>query len=476
MAASGPRVATSPATPYPGRNATHRVFFADIRMPAEGDAGQIEGRSALRRAVRNFGKLLRGRGVAAVLELVTVGLLARALSPGSFGNIVLIQTYVLVVRGLFNFKLYEVLVRFGVPLLEDADHSAFRQLLRITLLLDLISSVVATLTAVLAAPLVGEILGWETGVAPVSMWYSCVLLTYGFGTAKGILRIFDRYDVLGIQLMVGPLLRLAGVLVIMLVDPTLRSFVIALVLATAIGNGYLIVQGLAELRRQLGTLELKLAFRRSWRGDFPELAKFVGIVYWQGNIDMLPRHVSTLLAGTILGSAGAGLLRLARETTKVLSKPGGLLRQVLYPDLVRMWLRGTDTFRMVLGRAILISALVGFGFVVAAMAGGSALLTVALGADYAAAAPLMTLLLLATTVELMATVLRAAGYAMGGAGAILRLHLFSSVFYLLLFVLLTPWLGLIGPGFAACAAALVPLGGTGLFVVRGIRERHAPES
>jgi len=435
----------------------------------DNDVTQDESLSTMRRAVRNFGKLLRGRGVAAVLELLTVGLLARVLSPGPFGNIVLIQTYVLVVRGLFNFKLYEVLVRFGVPLLESDDRLSFRQLLRITLLIDLVSTVIATVVAIAAAPLTGSLLGWENGVASTSMLYSCVLLTYGFGSAKGILRIFDRYDILGIQIMIGPVLRLLGVLLVMAVRPTLLWFVIALTVTTAIGNGYLIVQGLAELRRQLGTNVLIGPSLKSWRKQFPDLTAFIGIVYWQGNVDMLPRHISTLLAGTFLGASGAGLLRLARESTKILSKPGGLLRQVLFPDLVRMWVRGTRAFNLILVRAILISALFGLVFILASMFGGAPLLSTALGPDYAQAAPLMTLLLLAATIELMATILRAAGYAMGDAGAILRLHVFGSVFYLALFVALTPYLGLIGPGIAACIAALLPLVGIGLLVIRGIR-------
>jgi len=433
------------------------------------DVTQDESLSTMRRAFRNFGKLLRGRGVAAVLELLTVGLLARVLSPGPFGNIVLIQTYVLIVRGLLNFKLYEVLVRFGVPLLESDDRLSFRQLLRITLLIDLVSTVVATVVAIAAAPLTGRLLGWEDGVASASMLYSCVLLTYGFGTAKGVLRIFDRYDILGIQIMIGPVLRLLGVLLVMAMQPTLLWFVIALTVTTAMGNAYLIVQGLAELRRQLGTEVLTGPSLQSWRKQFPDLTAFIGIVYWQGNVDMLPRHISTLLAGTFLGASGAGLLRLARESTKILSKPGGLLRQVLFPDLVRMWVRGTRTFSLILVRAILISALFGLVFILASIFGGVPLLSTALGADYAQAAPLMTLLLLAATIELMATILRAAGYAMGDAGAILRLHVFGSVFYLALFVVLTPYLGLIGPGVAACIAALLPLAGIGLLVIRGIR-------
>ena len=128
---------------------------------------------------------------------------------------------------------------------------------------------------------------------------------------------------------------------------------------------------------------------------------------------------------------------------------------------------------MLLRHSILISELYGLVFVVASIFGGSLLLGATLGEDYAQAAPLLSLLMLATTFELLATVLRTAGYAMGHAGKILRLHLIGSVLYLLAFVVLTPYAGLIGPGLAACLAALVPLGGMWLLMRKNFRKSTA---
>ena len=432
----------------------------------------LERSAILRRAAHNFSRLLRSSGVAGVLELVTVAILARTLLPGLFGNLVLIQTYVLVFHGLFGFKLYEILVRFGVPLLEADDRASFRQLVRFTLLIDIASSLVATLVAVIVALTAHKLLGWDAGIDSLTVMYSMILLTHGYGTAKGVLRIFDRYDLLGNQVMIGPVLRLIGVLIVMSIEPTLMLFVIALAIATAASNLYLIAMGLMELRRQMGAVRFNGPSLRSWREQFPGLRKFMFILYWQGNVDLMPKHISTLLAGALLGSVGAGLLRLARESAKILSKPGGLLRQVLFPDLVRTWVHGNSSFLFILLRALLASALFGLIFVVGALFGGSALLTAALGVEYAPAAPLMTLLLLAATIELMATVLRDAGYAIGNAGKILWLYLISSAMYLVLFVALTKTLGLIGAGAAACIAALIPFVGTGLLVARGIRKQQ----
>ncbi len=409
---------------------------------------------------RNFGKLLRGRSVAAILEMATVVVLARSLSPANFGNIVLIQTYVLVVRELFNFKVFEAIIRFGVPMIESNEEKSFKQLLRLTLSIDILSAITATVVAIAAAPLTARVLGWDDNLTSIAMIYSSVLFIFGFGTAKGVLRLFDRFDILSKHLIVGPVLRLMGVFVVMLWEPTVFLFVVALTLATMGGNIYLNVRGWAEIQRRLSGFTLKKLSIKGWQEDFPGLKGFIAVIYWQANVDMLPKQLSTLMAGMFLGPQGAGLLRLSSEITKILSKPGELLQQVLFPDLVRMWNKGTSVFATLIKRALSVSTLYGLVFVAASVFGGPMVLTGALGEDYAQAAPLLSLLMLATTFELLATVLRSAAYAMGHAGKILRLHLMSSVLYLLMFTVITPYTGLIGPGLAACIATLVPLVGT----------------
>ena len=80
-----------------------------------------------------------------------------------------------------------------------------------------------------------------------------------------------------------------------------------------------------------------------------------------------------------------------------------------------------------------------------------------IGTEYTEAASLLTLMLLAATFELAGSPLRAAAYAMGKVAKILRIHLLSGLLYLGLFYLLTPVMGLPGPGVAAGIGSLLTL-------------------
>ncbi|MCZ6761494.1 MAG: lipopolysaccharide biosynthesis protein [Gammaproteobacteria bacterium] len=431
---------------------------------------RTEDQSLLRRIGRNFGKLLRGRGVAAVLELTTVAVLARSLSPENFGQLVLVQTYVQMVRGLFNFRLHETVVRFGVPVHDANNLHSLRRLLRLTLFIDIAASGASIVVAILAVPLAGLLFDWDQDLIFGALIYSSILLTSAKDTPKGILRLFDRFDALGIQLMISPFLRLLGVLIVSMQVPDVLSFVVVLALGTLAGNIYLIVRGWMEYGRQVGGSLLRGPSIKGWRDEFPDLRGFLSVVYLQSNLDNVQKQAPTLLAGALLGAAGAGMLRIAREATKILSKPGALLQQVLFPNLVRMWTRHTANFHSILLRIVLVSGVFGLVFISASIFGGRLLLTSILGPDYAEAAPLMSLLLFAATLELMVFMLRTGGYAMGLAGKILWLYAISAVLYVIAFIAITPSIGLLGPGFAACFSAAVTLVGISFLVSRGIRD------
>jgi O-antigen/teichoic acid export membrane protein len=132
-----------------------------------------------------------------------------------------------------------------------------------------------------------------------------------------------------------------------------------------------------------------------------------------------------------------------------------MIRQVVFPDLTRSWIQGSSDFNLVVYRTALLAGGLGLFFVLAGYFFGEALLGAIIGKEFVAAAPVLTLLLLASTFDLTASSLRSAAYAIGHAGKVLRLYVVSAVIYVALFIVLTLQVGLIGAGLAACAAALL---------------------
>ena len=408
------------------------------------------------RVLKNFGVVLRGRGIAAIFTLTATALMANALPAAEFGLVILLHTYVLAVRGILNFRTYEAIVRFGVPLHENGDDEGLKKLFHTTTLIDLASGIAATLLGVAAASFAGGFLHWDEQMISLAGLYSLVMLTTVINTPNGILRLYDRFDALSVFYTVGPAIRITGVLIAWLMNAGMFVFIAIWATAFVLENCWLIARGHLELKKHIKGPVWKNFNWRDIKNTGSEFRHFVMVVYWQTNIDLLPKHLSVLLAGSLLGPAAAGMFRLARDFSSVLSKPAMMLREVLFPDLTRILHTEAAGFHELGYRAVKVAGAAGLLLVLLSIPTAAPILGV-IGSDYTGASTLLTLMLLAATFELAGSPLRAIAYARGRVAPVLRIHFLSVVIYLGLFYVLTPVMGLNGPGLAACTGTLLTL-------------------
>lgn len=415
------------------------------------------GHNPMRKVLSNFGLLIRGRGVAGIMAFASTALMARTLGPSQFGVVILIQTYALLLNGLSNFRSFDAIVHFGVPIHDAGNTSALRRLFQICRRNDRRASVIAAIVAIVAAPLIGPRMGLQHDDVILLAAYCVVLLMTGTGTAIGILRIYEQLDALGRQMAVGPIVQFSGALIAWWFSAPLYVFVLVWAIAYTTENLYLHWLGRREYHRRLGHDTDHADTKPLDVNEFQGLRHFLWVSYWQSNMDLVPKYASTVLAGALMGSTPAGLMRLAREISGLLGKPALLIRQVVFLDLRRSWHQGSHEFKLVAYRTALLGSAFGFLFVLIAYFFGEQLLAALVSQQYIGAAPLLTMLLLASTMDLTASPLRSASYAIGYASKVLQMYIATTVLYVILFVALTAWLGLIGAGFAACITSAIPL-------------------
>ena len=408
------------------------------------------------RVLKNFGVVLRGRGIAALFTLTATALMANSLSASEFGLVILLHTYVLAVRGALNFRTFEAVVRFGVPLHESNDDQGLKRLFRSTSIIDFTASAAATLVGVSAASVAGGFLHWDDQMVSLATLYALVMLTTAIGTPNGILRLYDRFDALSVWYTVGPLVRVVLVAIAWMRDAHMYVFISIWAVAFLVENSWLFIRGHKELRVHLGGSIWQGFQWREIRQTSREFRHFIAVVYWQTNVDLLPKHLAVLLAGGLLGPAAAGMFRLARDFSTILSKPAMMLREVLFPDLTRILHTGSEGFHELGYRAVRLAGLTGLVLEMVSIPTAGPVLGI-IGEEYTRASTLVTLMLLAATFELAGSPLRAAAYAMGRVSSTLRIHILGVMVYFGLFYFLTPGLGLTGPGIAAIVASFLTL-------------------
>ena len=421
------------------------------------------------RVLANFWILIRGRGAAAIMAFGATALMARSLGPAEFGLVVLMHTYAMLIRALLDFGTADAIVRFGVPAHDASDNHTLGKLIKVCRRIDKQASITAAILALLVAPFAGPAIGMDTKHVMLLMAYSTILLTPGAGSAAGLLRLNDRFDIGGRQMTIAPTIRFLGVVIAWGLGAPVEIFVAIWGAAYVAENVYLLWQAKHKYRVQIKQALAGASLKDASINDFDGLRHFIWVTYWQSNIDLLPKHFTTLLVGHLLGPAEAGLLRLAREIASALSRPALLIRQVVFADLTRAWNEGSASFDIVAYRTALLGGLLGMAFVALSYFFGEYLLGGLLGAQFIAAKDVLTLMLLAATLDLATSPLLSGLYAMGHALKTLRVTMVSTAIYLLLFILLTRHYGLLGAGLAAVAGAALTL--TGMVILMRSNKR-----
>ena len=426
--------------------------------------------SVTRRVARNFGWLLSGRGAGALLALAATALMARNLGPEPFGLVILLHTAAHILRHLCSVKSSEAAIRFGQHLLDrnsgrNQPTTAWLDLIGALFRFDLLIALSAATLAAAGLVFAAEPMGLPADMADAAWIYVAALICTATGAAKGALRGLDRYRLLSVQLMAAPALRLAGVAACIGFAAPIEWYV------TVWGASLLLEHALllTSATPYLGLPKFGTPIRPALAAQ-PKLAPFLKAVYWQSNLDMVPRHGATLAVGLLFGAHSAGIYRLARDIAEVVSKPVVLLRQAIFPDLTELWNENKSAFLSLTWRASAALALVGGVFVLAALAFGADLLALLAGEPFRAGATLLALLLGAAALELGAAPLRPASYAMDGVVQVLILQSMAVALFFATLFATKPLIGLDGAGWAALASASASICGM-VWLVRRTAQR-----
>jgi len=407
-----------------------------------------------------------GRIGASVLNLAAVTIMARVLDLTDFGTVVLVFIYLMTIRVLANIKPFLAIIRWGVPALDNSDRETLHQLLVLTRRIDLCAALFATALGFSLAPVIGPLLSWDQTTINYTMMFSAVLLTSGAGTATGFLRLIDRFDIIAFGAFIGPAVRCAGALMAWLLGYGTPFFIAVWCLSLGAESFYLIWRGRQSYRAQQFRISV---FDNTSLDRFPGLPRFLSITYIQTLLDLVPHRFATLMVGASLGAESAGLFRVASEIYTVLARPAVLLRQVVFPDLTRLWTNSRTEFQHVVVKVCIVSGLIGLCFVVPSIFFGDWFMGTVFGKQFEVAGNLLTWLLVAATFELGGAVLRPAGYAIGKPGAILAGHLVSTLAFLVSFYSTIEPFGLTGVGISVALGSFMVWLGMVYVVLRKTR-------
>jgi len=416
-------------------------------------AEEIAGvRPILKRVVTNAGMLLGGRTVNAVLSLAYMAIAARTLGVRELGVLVLIQAFAQFLGDVVKFQSWQTIIHYGAQPLAAGETRPFQRVLRFTLVLDLASTVLGIAVGMAGSFLFAGRLGWTPQEAPGAAVFMLTIAFMVSATPIGLLRIFDRFDVMARQAALIAFLRLSGCVAAWLLMPNLTGFLLAFAFGTVGSWLYLAGSALAELRKR------NLLAGIPWGDPLSEGMPGVWRFAWNTNLtttlEVAFTHAATLLVGGLVGPSQAAFWRVGRQVADAIAKPAKLLTPALYPELARLRAehRHGEMWRLARQVGFLAGGLGAVLLAISAFA-GPPLLAAVMGAGFAPAATVMTWQVGAAVIGVFALPLEPMLISLGKPGLAVRVRLTVGA----LFLAILPWLvttfGLIGAGAGLVAAA-----------------------
>ncbi len=425
-----------------------------------------------RRIFKNAGLLLSGRATNGLLGLATLSLSARGLGLEQFGVFVLLQTYVQVIMALATFQSWQAVIRYGAICMEKKDTAGFQTLVKFTSLLDLGGVAAGGAIGYFVAPLVGPYVGWSADVIGYAQIFSLQILFTVLATPTGLLRLFDRFDLLAGQAVVTPFVRLVGVGLAVLFEAPFWVYLAAWFIASVAGGVVLVFVGWREAARRgwlkgmtLSLKEITTAHAGIWR-----FAVFSNL---HSSLLTVTAQMSTFLVGVIAGPAAAGLFKIGRDVATAISKPAELLNQSIYPEFARLGSRGDwRDFKRLILRGAAVAASGGAAMLVLAWLAGHIFISAFFGAAFTAAYVPLVLLVATAGLTLCGFAMEPALYAMGKPSIPLRIETAVILLvYLPTLLILTRIYGPTGAAIASFAAAAASLAAMTLLTAVELRRR-----
>ena len=401
----------------------------------------------LRSLLKNTSYLGISRVVAAICGIATIALAGRALGLLLLGTLILITSYTKAASGLAKFQSWQVIVRYGGHGVAHGDPEHFKIATGFAFSLDLLSGIAGMLVAVAILPFISQWVGIQPQYLWLAMLYCTLLPTMGAATPSGVLRVLDRFDLIGWSDTATPITRAALAVVAYITGAPFAAYVAIWYVTDLLGDLFTWFLAWRELRRT-GHLE---GIRPTLRPTvLPGAWRFAIDVNLAASVQAIWGPSGRLVVGGLLGPAGAALFRVASTLADAAQKPADLLGRAFYPEIIRMDLATKTPWKLMLRVMVLASgtAALAIGLLIL---GGKPLMSIVFGKAFLAAYEPLVILMLIPFLGIFSFPLTPMLYALGRSDAPLKAKLVASAVF---FGAIAPLCWTLGVAGAAIALVL----------------------
>lgn len=424
-----------------------------------------------KRVLKNAMLMTGAKGLGAVFALAGLAFAARGLTTEEFGLLVFVHAYILFFTEVATFESWLVVVRHAAhgEVGDGAgrdDPRWFGRIVRFGVSLDLTAALIAFGIAILALFALRDFVGIVERASPYLLAYATLILLNQKSASLGVLRLFNRYDLIALNSLIIPFGRMAGCGVAWALGLPLEAYLAAWWIASAISYLGVPAWCVRELRRRDmwaavkgGGLSLRAPAKGYWR--------LIALTNIDTAIAAGSAQLPVLLAGAIGGPAYAAIFRVAQEVAIVLSKGAKMIDKVVFPEFTDLIAKGEGArvpglVRRTGAMLMAVAAAVGVAFWFV----GPLFLSSALGPAYGDAGVLAVMLICGAALDSAAASAFPALYAAGHPGRAILARATGVIVMTGAFFVFYHSFGDNGPGAAVILGAFLTFALIAIFVAR----------
>ena len=423
-----------------------------------------------KRIAANTGLMVASKSTAVFLGLGSILLATKSLSASELGIILFLHAYMLFFSEVTAFQSWQSLIRYGTEDIKNNDVNRISSLLKFGIKIDAISAVFGFLISISIFFGVIYLSSFMPGLINTDLpfvvdnlknfavFYCSLILLRQRGVGVGVFRLFDKFHILAIHGLVMPITRFIGVIIAVHYDAGFIGFLLAWYIGSMAAYFFLPMMAILELKSR-GLLMLVVRSKSPLFKARSGLWKFMIKSNIDSTLSASTTHLPALMVMGMFGSTWVAIYRIAEEAAKLLSEGFKLLDQVIYPELAKMISLGEAEKIWGLVKKTAIS-LLSFGLVTAFIVkvGGPDLLSMVFSVDYAMAAPLASLLILAAAITGIAAPLYPVLYATDKPERAIYARGTGVIVYITAFILLSFSIGKMAPGWASILSNITSVG------------------
>jgi len=428
-----------------------------------------------RRFLHNASLIVGSRVAFGLLNLGTNVIILRAYGAADLGMVMLLIAYVRVFAEVAKFESWQAVLRFGVIAQERGEENNLRRLIGLALSIDVITMFLAIVAAVLLIPQAAVWFGWNAQVTEFAPWFMILIIFLTNATPNGVMRLFERVEILALQHGLNAVIRLVAVLIAMMLGGTVVHLAMAWFAGFVISGAMTMAVCAYELIKRDLRPKFSLNLRKTG-ALFPGIWHFLVMSNLIGIGPLAVNHLTTLFVGAQLGSAQAAVLQLARQLSTGISGPTRLLGPLLLPDFSRLSGRGDWAgLRTLVVQQIKVAAIfvvVGGGILFAVL---PIVVELAFGADLLAHIWLFRLLIMAALINILGFALHHAMFSANKGGTALLIQIAAMTVYTVIMLGGLWVIGLNAVGFGMIGFALTSRG-LSVWIGRGLLKKRIKRS